>query len=71
MDNPTFIDKENIPLVQGEGYDDYTTDTSRIGAETSFTEPATIEATSTLRLKQKLTRDKIVSLYRYLDVTVL
>ena len=70
MDNPTFVDKENIPLVQDEGYDDYTTDTSRIDAETSFTEPATTEATSILRLKQKLMRDKIVSLYRYLDVTV-
>ena len=70
MDNPTFVDKENIPLVQDEGYDDYTTDTSRIDADTSFTEPATTEATSILRLKQKLMRDKIVSLYRYLDVTV-
>ena len=27
------------------------------------------EATSTIRLRQKLKRDKIVSLYRYLDVT--
>ena len=70
MDNPVFVDKENIPLVQDEDYDDYKTpDTGRIDAETSFTAPATTEATSTLRLRQKLKRDKIVSLYRYLDVT--
>ena len=69
MDNPVFVDKENIPLVQDEDYDDYKTpDTGRIDAETSFTAPATTEATSTLRLRQKLKRDKILSLYRYLDV---
>ena len=61
---------KNILLVQDEGYDDYRTpDTSRIDAETSFTETTTTEATSTLCLRQKLKRDKIVSLYRYLDVT--
>ena len=71
MDNPTFIDEENIPLVhQNEDYGDYRTpNTSRID-ETLFTVPNTQEeATSTLRLRQKLKRDKIVSLYRYLDVT--
>ena len=71
MDNPTFIDEENIPLVhQNEDYDDYRTpNTSRID-ETLFTVPNTQEeATSTLSLRQKLKRDKIVSLYRYLDVT--
>ena len=58
MDNPVFVDKENIPLVQDEDYDDYKTpDTGRIDAETSFTAPATTEATSTLRLRQKLKRD--------------
>ena len=31
--------------------------------------PDTSEATSTLRLRQKLKRDQIVSLYRYLGVT--
>ena len=67
MDNPVFVDKENIPLVQDDDY--RTPDTSRIdAAETSFTGPATTEATSTLRLRQKLKRGKIVSLYRYLDV---
>ena len=70
MDNPTFVE-ETIGMVHQdeEDYDDYRTpDTSRI--QTSFIEPTdTAEATSTLRLRQKLKRDKIVSLYRYLDVT--
>ena len=70
MDNPTFIDEETIPMVhQDDDYDDYNTpNTSRVD-ETSFTIPDTTEATSTLRLRQKLKRDKIVSLYRYLSVT--
>ena len=69
MENIGF-DEKNIPLVQDEDYDDYRTpDTSRIDADTSFTDPGTTEATSTLRLRQKLKRDKIVSLYRYLNVT--
>ena len=30
MDNPRFVDKETIPLVHNEDYDDYSTpDTSR------------------------------------------
>ena len=37
--------------------------------ETSFKVPDMSEATSTLWLKQKLKRDKIVSFYRYLNVT--
>ena len=70
MKNPTFVDEEDIPLInQVEDYDDYTTpDTSTVD-ETSFTVPDTAEATSTLRLRQKLNRDKILSLYRYLGVT--
>ena len=72
MYNPTFIDEEDIPIVhQDEEYDDYSTpDTtpSRVD-ETSFTVPDDSEATSTLWLRQKLKRDKIVSLYRYPDVT--
>ena len=65
------FDKDEIPLInQDEDYDDYRTpETSRIDAEISFTEPATTDATSTLRLRQKLKRGKIVSLYRYLGVT--
>ena len=69
MDNPIFVDEEDIPMVhQDNDYDDYTSDTGRVD-ETSFTEPATTEATSTLRLRQKLKRDKISSLYRYLGMT--
>ena len=69
MENIGF-DEEDIPLInQDEDYDDYRTpDTSRVD-ETLFTAPATTEATSTLRLRQKLKRDKIVSLHRYLGVT--
>ena len=62
------FDEENIPLVQDEDYDDYTLDTNRVD-ETSFMVPGASDATSRLRLRQKLKRDKIVSLYRYLDVT--
>ena len=68
MENPSFIDEENIPVIN-EDYDDYRTlDTSGID-ETSFMESGTMEATSTLRLRQALKRHKIVSLYKYLDAT--
>ena len=55
MDNPVFVNEEGIPMVhQDEDYDDYNTpNTSRID-ETSYTAPDTTEATSTLRLRQKL-----------------
>ena len=70
MDNPTFVDEENIPIVQDEDYDDYkTSDTSRIDGGTQFIEPDTTEATSILRLRQKVKRDKINTLYRHLNVT--
>ena len=62
------FDEENILLVQDEDYDDYTPDTSRVD-ETSFIVPDASDATSRLRLRQKLKRDNIVSLYSYLDVT--
>ena len=53
MDNPVFVDKENIPLVQDEDYDNYRKPgTSRIDAETSFTEPTATGAKSNLRLRQ-------------------
>ena len=66
MDNITFVDKENIQMVNQD--EDYrTSDTSRL--ETSFMEPDATEPTSTLRLKQKLRRDKINALYRHLSVT--
>ena len=69
MDNLTFIDDEDIPVVhQDEGYDDYKTpDTSREN-ETSFTVPDTTEATST-QLRRKVKRDKLTALYRHLNVT--
>ena len=63
-----FVDEENMPMVhQDEENCDYyrTPDMNRVEHKTSFaTEP-----TSALRVRQKLTRDKIVSLYRYLSVT--
>ena len=69
LDHPRFVDKETIPLVQGEDYDDYRTlDLSRVD-ETSFTEPDTTEATSTLQLRQNVKRDKITAFYRHLNVT--
>ena len=70
MDNPIFVSEEDIPMLQDEDYHDYRTpDTSRV--EISFIEPTdAIEPTSTLRLRQKLKRDELVSLYRYLSVTV-
>ena len=71
MDNPTFADEEDIPMVyQGEeDHDDYNTpDISRV--ETSFIEPTdATEATSTLWLRQKVKRDKTNALYSHLDVT--
>ena len=70
MDNPVFVNEEDIPMVHQdeEDYDDYRTpNTSRMD-ETSFTASDTTEATSNLRLRQKLKRDKIVLLYRYLDM---
>ena len=49
MDNPVFVDDEDIPMVHEDNdYDDYNTpNTSRVD-ETSFTVPDTTEATSTL-----------------------
>ena len=65
-----FVDAEIIPMVhQNEDYDDYNTPNTIRVDETSFTEPATTEVTSTLRLTQKVKQDKLVALYRYLNVT--
>ena len=66
MDNPRFID---IPQVQDEDYDDYKTPNTSRTDETSFIEPDTTEATSTLQLRQKVKRDKITALCRHLNVT--
>ena len=69
MGNPRFVDEETIPLVQDEDYDNYNTlNTSRID-ETSFTKPDATEATSTLQLRQKVKRYKIIALYRHLNMT--
>ena len=70
MNNPIFVDGEDIPMVNQDGdyYEDYRTpDTSRLD-ETSFIETDTTEATSTLRLRQKVKRDKINALHRHLSV---
>ena len=68
MDNLGFEEDIQMTHSKDDDYDDYKIpDTSRID-ETSFTVPDTTEVTSTLRLRQKLKQDKIVSVYRYLDV---
>ena len=50
MDNPTFIDEEDIPMVhQDKDYDDYRTPgTSKVG-KTSFIEHHATEPISRLR----------------------
>ena len=72
MDNQTFVNEENIPLVHQQDEEDHgdynTPDTNRIDGA-SFTVPDTTRPTSTLRLRQKTKQDKMVSLYKYLDVT--
>ena len=55
MDNPTFINEEDIQMVHqdDDGYDDYNTlDTRRV--ELLFIEHDTTEPTSTLHLRQKV-----------------
>ena len=69
MNNPRFIDEETIPLVQDKHYDDYNTLNKIRIEETSFIEPTTTEATSTLRLTPKVKLDKLAALYRHLNVT--
>ena len=70
MDNPTFVDEETIGMVhQDEDYDEYNTpNTSRVD-ERSFIEPDATEATSTLQLRQKVKLDRLIALYRHLNVT--
>ena len=69
MNNSRFVDEETIALVEDEDYDNYNTpDSSRVD-ETSFMEPDTTEATSTLQLRQKVKQDKLTELYRHLNVT--
>ena len=70
MDNPRFVEDENILLVRDKhiDYDDYNTpNTSRVD-ETSFTMSGSPEKETTLRLGQKLKQDKLAALYRHLNV---
>ena len=70
MDNPAFVKEEDNPMVhEDDDYDDYNTPNTSKMDETSFIVPATTEATSILRLNQKLKRDKLSALYRHLNVT--
>ena len=58
-----FVDAETISMVhQNEEYDDSNTSNTRRVDETSFTEPAITEATSTLRLTQKVKQDKLAAM---------
>ena len=62
---------KNIPLVHDEDIDyvDYNTpNTSRVD-ETSFTMPGPTDKETTLRLTQKVKKDKLAALYRHLNVT--
>ena len=70
MDNPTFVNEEDVPMVHqdDDDYDDYNTPNTSRADETSFTVPDTTEATSTLRVTQKVKRNKITALYRHLNV---
>ena len=69
MDNPTFVHDEDIPLINDD--DDYdeeksrydTSDSNRI-KETSFTEQPAVR----LRQRNKLLRNYLEDLYKYLDV---
>ena len=75
MNNIAFVDEENVPMVhqdqddEDDDYDSYNTQNVSRVDETSFTVSDATEVTSKLRLRQKLTRDKIVSLYRCLGMT--
>ena len=74
MDNPRFVDDENIPLLRdeyrGNDSDDYNTPNTSIIQETTFTDPYTTETTLNLRLRQKVKRDKLAALHRHLNVTI-
>ena len=55
MDNPRFVDDENIQLLYDEDrdndYDDYNTPNTSIIQETMSTNPYTTETTLNLRLR--------------------
>ena len=56
MDNPVFVDEENIPMVH-EDEDDYDSYKTQAGLR------------QTLWLRQKVQRDKIIALCKHLNVT--
>ena len=60
---------KNIPMPHhdDDSDDDKTPNTSRTD-KTSFMEHDTTDATSTLRLRQKVKRDKISALYKHLNM---
>ena len=71
MDNPRFVDDENISLVQDEDidYDNYNTpNTSRVD-KTSFTMLGSTGKETTLRLRQKVKQDKLTALCAHLKIT--
>ena len=70
MDIPVFVNEEDIPMVEEDYYDYSTPNTSRID-EPSFAAPNATEATSALRLRQKVKRDKLNALYRHLNLTAI
>ena len=57
MDNPRFVDNENISLAHDEDrdndYDDYNTPNTSIIQGATFTVPDTMQTTSTLWLREK------------------
>ena len=80
MENLILVHTENIPLVthndedheedNDNDYDDYNEPNARRVDET--TRPSFMDklATSTEWLRQKVTRDKLVALYRHLSITL-
>ena len=74
MDYPR-IDEDNIPLLHNDpgddDYDDYNTPNTGRRDEKPFTVSRSTEkeTKSTLRLKQKVKRDKLAALYKHLNVT--
>ena len=71
MNNLTFVDEENIQMIHQDedNYEDDHNTPNTSSVETSSINYDTTEPTSTLRLRQKVKRDKINALYRHLNVT--
>ena len=73
-DNPG-TDENDIPLLHpdpdNDDLDDYKTPNTSRPDETPFTVPGSTgkKTTSTLRLRQKVKRDKLAALHRHLNVT--